>query len=307
MCDIWRLRNPNKQGFTWQTNQSLVKRRLDYFFISSFLQSQVQKAEIVTSVSTDHAAITLHLHSESVRTYGPAFWRMNTSLLLDENYVKEIRKSIEKWQDDYYNKEDAQNLWEYLKYQIRQFTISYSKNKARQKRNDIKLLEKELNNVEKQGSLKPEDIEILSEKRHTLEQYYNHITEGIILRSKVKWYEEGERNSKYFLSLEKRNKVKSTIRKLKTETQDITNPQDIMKNIKQFYIKKFESNKQTSSEFSEIFKSLNLPKVSKDDKDLQGRPITKSEIFHALKSMQNNKTPGSDGIPKEFYVAFLIC
>ena len=137
---------------------------------------------------------------------------MNTSLLQDENYVKEIRESIEKWQDDYYNKEDAQNLWEYLKYQIRQFTISYSKNKARQKRNDIKLLEKEINNLEKQGSLKPEDIEILSEKRHTLEQYYNHITEGIIPRSKVKWYEEGERNSKYFLSLEKRNKAKSTIR-----------------------------------------------------------------------------------------------
>ena len=123
---------------------------------------------------------------------------MNTSLLQDENYVKEIRESIEKWQDDYYNKEDAQNLWEYLKYQIRQFTISYSKNKARQKRNDIKLLEKEINNLEMQGSLKPEDIEILCEKRHTLEQHYNHITEGIILRSKVKWYEEGERNSKYF-------------------------------------------------------------------------------------------------------------
>ena len=80
-----------------------------------------------------------------------------------------------------------------------------------------------------------------------------------------------------------------------------------MRNIKHFYIKKFESNKQTSSEFSEIFKSINLPKVSEDDKDLQGRPITKSEILHALKSMQNNKTPGSDGIPKEFYVAFLIC
>ena len=159
MCDIWRLRNPNKQGFTWQTNQSL-----DYFFIASFLQSQVQKAEIVTSVSTDHAAITWHLHSESVRTYGPAYWRMNTSLLQDENYVKEIRKSIEKWQDDYYIKEDAQNLWEYLKYQIRQFTISYSKNKARQKRNDIKLLEKEINNLEKQGSLKPEDIEICVKK-----------------------------------------------------------------------------------------------------------------------------------------------
>ena len=31
-----------------------------------------------------------------------------------------------------------------------------------------------------------------------LEQIHYHITNGIILRSKVKWYEEGEKNNKYF-------------------------------------------------------------------------------------------------------------
>ena len=36
-----------------------------------------------------------------------------------------------------------------------------------------------------------------------LESIYNYITEGIILRSKVDWYEHGERSSKYFLTLTK--------------------------------------------------------------------------------------------------------
>ena len=40
-----------------------------------------------------------------------------------------------------------------------------------------------------------------------------YITEGNILRSKCDWYEHGEKSSKYFLNLEKRNKAKSTISK----------------------------------------------------------------------------------------------
>ena len=47
-----------------------------------------------------------------------------------------------------------------------------------------------------------------------LEQIHNHIANGIILRSNIRWYEVGEKNNKYFLALEKRNKTKTHIRKL---------------------------------------------------------------------------------------------
>ena len=36
-------------------------------------------------------------------------------------------------------------------------------------------------------------------------------TKGAILRSKVRWYEDGERNTRYFYNLEKRNYEKKTI------------------------------------------------------------------------------------------------
>ena len=50
--------------------------------------------------------------------------------------------------------------------------------------------------------------------KNELENLYDNITNGIILRSKARWYEEGEKNTKYFLSLEKNNKAKSHIRKV---------------------------------------------------------------------------------------------
>ena len=34
------------------------------------------------------------------------------------------------------------------------------------------------------------------------------------MKSKSQWYEEGEKSTKYFLSLEKRNKVKSHLKEM---------------------------------------------------------------------------------------------
>ena len=50
-------------------------------------------------------------------------------------------------------------------------------------------------------------------------------TKGAILRSKVRWYEDGERNTRYFYNLEKRNYEKKTIAKLKRSNGTVTNDQ----------------------------------------------------------------------------------
>ena len=52
-----------------------------------------------------------------------------------------------------------------------------------------------------------------------MEEIIRYKTAGAILRSKIKWYNEGERsrNTKYFHSLEKRHFNCKTIRDLKTE------------------------------------------------------------------------------------------
>lgn len=43
-----------------------------------------------------------------------------------------------------------------------------------------------------------------------------------------------------------------------------------------------------------------LPQIPLDLKDACNKPITKEEIFVAVKNMKSGKTPGSDGLPKEF-------
>ena len=42
-------------------------------------------------------------------------------------------------------------------------------------------------------------LEMISSEYNSL---YDYITEGNIIRSKANWYEQGEKNNKYFLNLE---------------------------------------------------------------------------------------------------------
>ena len=83
--------------------------------------------------------------------------------------------------------------------------MKYSKEKAHERKSWRSFLEKKVKTLELE--ITAESIEELLEEYHTykneLESIYNYITEDIILHSKVEWYEDGEKSSKYFLTLKK--------------------------------------------------------------------------------------------------------
>ena len=70
----------------------------------------------------------------------------------------------------------------------------------------LKILEKSLDeddNVNKYNAIKNE-----------LDVIYDHITEGIRIRSKCDWYEHREKSTKFILNLEKQQGAQNTIKKL---------------------------------------------------------------------------------------------
>ena len=52
------------------------------------------------------------------------------------------------------------------------------------------------------------NIEDLEKYKMEYDSMYDHITQGNIVRSKAAWYEEREKNNRYFLNLEKSRKTK---------------------------------------------------------------------------------------------------
>ena len=56
-----------------------------------------------------------------------------------------------------------------------------------------------------------QNVEELERLQAEYEEYYDYITQGAIKRSRVNWYEKGEKNNKYFLNLEKSNNGKLSL------------------------------------------------------------------------------------------------
>ena len=137
---------------------------------------------------------------------------------------------------------------------MRQFARRYSFDKARGRREKRKNLEQKVKELESLISTGAEECSLqeYNKCKQDLEEIYNYITEGIILRSKTDWYELGEKSTKYFLNLEKGNKAKSHIRMILNESSsEITDSKAILSELKSFYSnlyeKKVPKQKQTVS------------------------------------------------------------
>ena len=184
-------------------------RRLD-ILISNELQYDVKSCKQLTPVQSDHSPIVLHISSISDKTRGRGYWKFNNSLTEDKDFVEKLRTYINDVKSTFNEHQHSRINWEFLKYKIQRFSNRYTLERAKKRKERQKALESRLRELEQRiVDNEAETENIINGYESTkaeLEQIHNHIANGIILRSKVTWYEEGEKNNKYFLSLENETK-----------------------------------------------------------------------------------------------------
>ena len=184
-------------------------------------------------------------------------------------------------------------MWDLIKMEIRSSTICFSKIKAKKRREDIKKAMVSAEILEKQLSTSPSDdlIKQYHENRSYIEAYNNEKANGAILRSKAAWAEFGERNSKFFLNLEKRNHNMKCITKLiDDDNKEITEADKILEYEETFYKNLYTKTIKNANELQEQetaannFKDETLPKISDANKNLCDTEITIQETGIALKN-----------------------
>ena len=129
----------------FKTNQKspVILCRLDFWLISNNLCDSVNSTEIIPAIRTDHAAISLSL-GEIGEVKGPGMWKMNVSLLDDEEYLNYLSVNIPKWKSEGERElSDKRSVWDWIKYNIRMHAIRYSKEKAKQKNDKEKMIQRE--------------------------------------------------------------------------------------------------------------------------------------------------------------------
>ena len=141
LIDVWRVFNPDTKRFTWRRTKPEIHSRLDFFLVSASLTPTIRNADILPGYKTDHSLITIHLANNN-NPRGPGFWKLNTSFLLDDEYVDLVKKTIDNVANEYRNnvEVDAVLLWDTMKMQIRSSSLKY----AKEKKAKIKSKEKNL-------------------------------------------------------------------------------------------------------------------------------------------------------------------
>ena len=122
----------------------------------------------------------------------------------------------------------------------------------------------------------------------------------------MQWLEKGEKSTQYFFSLEKFNYIKKQVRKLILDNgETVTTDREIMKESVKFYEKLYELKRGADEDdILDFLSNKNISTLNNSERESCDQEITVQECFESLSSFKNNKSPGNDGLTKEFYIVF---
>ena len=169
---------PRKKRFTWRQPNSTIQRRLDFWLIRNSYQDDIFSTDIIRAIKTDHSAITLIFKKVADHKPGPSYWKFNSSLADDPKYIDFIKSSYLMWLVEYKDITSKRLLWDIIKHRIRKETISFSKRKAKERRDELSALEREVKRWQdlRNGSPTPENLTGLEETRIRDESAYDYVT-----------------------------------------------------------------------------------------------------------------------------------
>ena len=138
--------------------------------------------------------------------------------------------------------------------------------------------------------------------KNKLEHFEKHRAVGAVIRAKIKWRRRGETCNKYFLNLEKNKLARTVITEINTGAGETkTHTDEIMAEFERFYENLYNTEEERPSKSKLSFpKHRDQKNLGKQQKNHE-KPIEPLEIKKAITDLDNNKSPGSDGLTAEFY------
>ena len=276
----------------------------------------VSDTDIISGFRSDHSGIILNM-SFNQNERGRGYWKFNNLLLKDKDYITVVKETINEVKNTYIRKNNdmtdeanTQNIsneqieftrndqlfLETLLLMIRVNSIKFSSLRKKKKQADEKKLENEIKELENEITnnlinVKEEVLYALDQKKTRLTDIQNEKIEGIMLRSRTRYEDLGEKPSSYFFNSENRNFINKVINKLIDETgTELTETKEILNCQMHFYKNLYNDDNLTDDTPIQATLGDNPKQLNEQEaKNLEGE-ITFAELGDALKNMKNNKT-----------------
>ena len=151
------------------------------------MQESIKKTDILPALSRDHSPIFFSLSKNTDISRGKGLWKFNNSLCHKPNFITELNNYLKVICNKMSAEQitDEQLCLEYIKYDIRKFSIRFSKEKAKKTRAETVTLENKLKELEQN----PDCIFDRSyiKYKSKLEQIYEEKANGVKIRSKCEF------------------------------------------------------------------------------------------------------------------------
>ncbi len=300
VTDIWRLKHPSTKQYTYRSNT--MSSRIDYWLVSDHIGEHLT-CDIRPSVRTDHNAVSLKIQLPNAKR-GPGSWKLNSSFLNDGEYKTKILEVLDATKHEF-GHINKRMLWDLCKANIKEASIEFGKQKAKERKTKLEEIQNEVDKAESKlnSNRNADTLSQYTKAKDKMENFYTVKAQGAQVRSRAQWYESGERNTKFFLGLERKRSIQNTVSKLTdVNGKEITDLQQILTEEVRFYKHLYASRKISDEAIQAYLESINLNQILlPEQRQLLEGKLTNDECIGALKKMKLNKSPGGDGIPIDFY------
>ena len=265
----------------------------------------VIESDILPYVYSDHDLVHLQLQvGNSCNNIGPGLWKLNTSLLSHKSVRDKVIRFWSDWRTKKSHFSNVSEWWDAGKSRIKSLLITCGRNLSKSSNQERACLFNRYRALMGQSVLSDSDMKELDDVKAQLVNLDYRQVRGHAVRSKAKWIETNEQASKFFFQKATKRAVKKTCSALKTKDgQRVTTQSDIMHEQVSFY-QELYTRVPTDRAAQDRLLNLLDGKLSKEQSNSCEGDIFEGECLAALKSLRNGQTPGSDGLPKEFYLSF---
>jgi exonuclease III len=302
LIDSYRALHPTTAMFTHSSAAGKTSVRLDRIYVSSHLKPKLIESCCTFCPYTDHGAMTTSLQGLTP-TKGKGYWKCNSKILNNVNFKDDLEAL---WQH-MLNANDCDlttSWWDQAKGKIKTLIVEHSCRLANNKRVKLKKLNDDINRYQ---ALKANDesidvMALIQTAKAEITAIHDEQLEGTKLRAKINFLNLSEKHNEYFLKTEKRKAIKKEILSLNINGTPSTDQEAIADHARGFYNTLLTDEGVDSQTWPLLVKGL--PTLSPNESHLCEGDITYNECWKAIKAMQPNKSPGSDGLPAEFHKTF---
>ena len=305
LIDIWRYLHPTQRSYSFTSAANSSASRIDIIGTPLRFTPSVRSCDILFCPHSDHSLVSLEVDIPDLPERGPSYWKLNVSVLSDEEYFKEISAFWRCWQQQKHKYRSPLLWWDLGKRHIKEITIKYCSSKRKKSRSTYQSLTRRVQDLTRRLDSGDTSVGPLIQTLKSQLQAMDR-EEGISMsiRARAKWIEEGEASTAFFFQLEKRRRPNKIIdATLNQNNIMVSDTVDLLSTWRQFYSELYSS-QSTDADLQDSFLDALERSLFHEERDQCEGLLTMEECLSSLQGMSSNKAPGIDGLPKEFYVCF---